>query len=328
MKPVHFNCKSAARKGGRKRKRLTPLICSPDIFGSLSIHLHYFHHISFWVFLMSDFLSPPAATCWSRHVFLRAYLRLSGLSRMAFIFCYIPGVFAFLSITMPPLLLIIPHSCLYPPLYLYLLPRLLVRTCVHHQHIPATCYLITRARPTLKTSLAEQTRVEQQSVRYATKANHTTRTIQRGECQELIQSLNRGTFYIEKWSKADKSNTTNAVKTEAKRRGNPKYLKKKIKSVNFFQRTFHAALYRTLLFLCFPLEYCRKRKGGSRREPCQHRPFFQKTRRKNKRKKTNKQIRENVQLSHHRQQIRKKEPPCLYITQQHTLVSHERDKYS
>lgn len=145
---------------------------------------------------------------------------------MAFIFCYIPGVFAFLSITMPPLLLIIPHSCLYPPLYLYLSPRLLVRTCVHHQHIPATCYLITRARPTLKTSLAEQTRVEQQSVRYATKANHTTRTIQRGECQELIQSLNRGTFYIEKWSKADKSNTTNAVKTEAKRRGNPKYLKK------------------------------------------------------------------------------------------------------
>lgn len=39
--------------------------------------------------------------------------------------------------------------------------RLLARTCVHHRHILATCYLITRARATLKTSLAEQTRVEQ-----------------------------------------------------------------------------------------------------------------------------------------------------------------------
>ena len=138
----------------------------------------------------------------------------------------LPCAFAFLSISMPPLLLLItPHSCLYPHLCFIFIspPRLLVRTCVHHQHILATCYLITRARPTLKTSLAEQTRVEQQSVRYATKANHTTRTIQRGECEELIRSLNRGTFYIEKRSKADKSNTTNAVKTEAKRRGNPKY---------------------------------------------------------------------------------------------------------
>eukprot|EP00064_Thunnus_orientalis_P018158 superscaffoldBa00004090_g18250 len=36
------------------------------------------------------------------------------------------------------------------------------KTCVHHQHILATCYLITRARETLKTSLAEQTRVKHQ----------------------------------------------------------------------------------------------------------------------------------------------------------------------
>ena len=103
MKPVHFNCKSAARKRGEKRKRLTPLICSPDIFGSLSIHLHYFHHISLWVFLMGYFLSPPAPTCWSRHVFLRAYLWLSRLSQKAFIFCYIPGVVTLLPPSHVPL---------------------------------------------------------------------------------------------------------------------------------------------------------------------------------------------------------------------------------
>lgn len=33
-------------------------------------------------------------------------------------------------------------------------------------------------------------------------------------------------------------------------------------------------------------------------------------------------IREHVQLSHHRQQMRKKEPPCLYITQQHMTAPH------
>lgn len=34
--------------------------------------------------------------------------------------------------------------------------RLLARTCVRHRPIPATCYLTTRARPTLRTSPAER----------------------------------------------------------------------------------------------------------------------------------------------------------------------------
>lgn len=99
--------------------------------------------------------------------------------------------------------------------------RLLVRTCVHHQRILATCYLITRARPTLRTSLAEQTRVKHQSACYATKANHTTRTIQHGEREELIQSLTEALFTW-KESKADKSNMTKNKEPEAKWRGYPK----------------------------------------------------------------------------------------------------------
>lgn len=49
-------------------------------------------------------------------------------------------------------------------------------------------------------------------------------------------------------------------------------------------------------------------------KPCQHGPFFQKTNRK-KNAKTNKGG--NVQLSHHRQQIRKRALMPLYITATH-----------
>lgn len=95
--------------------------------------------------------------------------------------------------------------------FLFLSPhfslRLLVRTCVHHRHILATCYLITRARVTLKTSLAEQTRVKHQSGCYATKANHTTRLsgmVVRGTDTESGWSH----FFSWKRRKTRKSDTT------------------------------------------------------------------------------------------------------------------------
>lgn len=109
------------------------------------------------------------------------------LKCVLFCFCFVVGVMTpplqicLPSISLPPFLLIISLLSLYPRfsfiffLFTHFSLRLLVRTCVHHQHILATCYLITRARVTLKTSLAEQTRVKHQSACYATKANHTTR---------------------------------------------------------------------------------------------------------------------------------------------------------
>lgn len=105
------------------------------------------------------------------------------------------------STSLLPLLLIISLALSYLlvfsfafSLYFHFSARLLARTCVHHQRILATCYLITQARATLKTSLAEQTQAKHQSARYATKANHTTRTIRHGEFEELIQSLTEALF--------------------------------------------------------------------------------------------------------------------------------------
>lgn len=140
--------------------------------------------------------SLPGPACCSCHVYdFKVFLNA---------FCFFLR-FCLPSMSILPLLLIISLLYLYHPLY-FILPaflhclsphsclRLLVRTCVHHQHILATCYLITRARATLKTSLAEETRVKHQSVCYATKANHTTRTIHHGECEELIRSLTEALF--------------------------------------------------------------------------------------------------------------------------------------
>lgn len=120
--------------------------------------------------------------------------------------------------------------------------RLLVRTCVHHHHILATCYLITRARPTLRTSRAEQIWKKHQSSRYATKAKH-TRTVRHGEYEELIRSLTEALFTL---SNADKSTLTqNEIPN----------IKKSVK-IHFMQHP-------ELFFLCFLLEYCCK--GCSRR---------------------------------------------------------------
>lgn len=89
-----------------------------------------------------------------------------------------------------------PFSFFFP---LFTLHRLLVRTCVHHQHIPATCYLITRARATLKTSLAEQTwTAKHQSVLSVMQPKPTViqRELSSAGMGEDAKSYNRGTFYI------------------------------------------------------------------------------------------------------------------------------------
>lgn len=63
--------------------------------------------------------------------------------------------------------------------------RLLARTCVRHRPILATCYLTTRARPTLRTSPAERRarasrhrkkeKEKRKRTRHTTKADHSTR---------------------------------------------------------------------------------------------------------------------------------------------------------
>ena len=115
------------------------------------------------------FLSGPA--CCSRRVFLRVY-DFKVLSN-AFYFLFYSVCDDSPSARLPPALSQYFLSCwsflfsvvtllslLYLTFSLSLLPhfsrRLLARTCVHHRRIPATCYLITRARATLKTSLAER----------------------------------------------------------------------------------------------------------------------------------------------------------------------------
>lgn len=94
------------------------------------------------------------------------------------------------------------------------------------------------------------THMKHQSACYATKANHTTRTIRHRECEELIRSLTEALFTYKR-SKADKSNTTKNCHPRPSGEDIPK--NKKI-SVNFPENISCS----TLLSLCFPLEYCRK----------------------------------------------------------------------
>lgn len=242
MEPVHFNCKSASRQRNRKRCA-PPLICSPGVLGSLSIHLHYFHHF----FLLQSISYETISSC------LLAQLVAHGMLfwecvydckvfSNAFYFLFQSGcddsprcTFVFLLTQY-----FLSRWSHLPSVFLLHFPlRLLARTCVHHRHILVTCYLITRARPTLRTSLAEQTRAKHQKCVLCNQSqpynkNCPTRGVWRTDTKS-----NRGTFYIEngvKQIKYDKCGERTF--TRDRRRGNPKY--KNILLI--FQRTFHAAL--------------------------------------------------------------------------------------
>ena len=128
----------------------------------------------------------------------------------------------------------------YSPLSSSLSLRLHARTCVHHRHILATCCLITRARLTLRTSLAEQMQAKHSSVCYATKANHTTRTVQLGEREELS---NRGTFYIQQRKSRQIKTPNMRWKNFYPRQEEREEESPNIRiSVNFTRKKFHATL--------------------------------------------------------------------------------------
>lgn len=165
-------------------------------------------------------------------------------------------------------------SCSHLPsvFCLHFSPRLPVRTCVHqHQHILATCYLITRARPTLRTSLAEHTWAKKQSACYATKANHTTRTVATRGVWRTDTKSNRGTFYIENGVKQTNQIRQNVVKVLSSETGGEDIPNTKI-SVNFPENISCSALN---FYLCFLLGILPQR--TLMEKPCQHRPLFQKT---------------------------------------------------
>lgn len=86
--------------------------------------------------------------------------------------------------------------------------------------------------------------MKHQSACYATKANHTTRTIRHRECEELIQSLTEALFTYKR-SKTDKSNTTKNCHPRPSWEDIPNIKK----YLSIFQRTFYAAIFYLCVFL-------------------------------------------------------------------------------
>lgn len=123
--------------------------------------------------------------------------------------------------------------------------RLLVRTCVHHQHIPATCYLITRPRATLKTSLAEhQTWGEATKCALCNQSwQHNENLSNTGSVKNWYRVKQRH-FLLSNGRKADKSNT---VKELLNPRRSWERKSKIFKYLLILQQTFQAALF----YLCF-----------------------------------------------------------------------------
>lgn len=199
MEPVHFNCKSASRQRNRKRCA-PPQICSPGVLGSLSIHLHYFHHFFFFfnfrVFLKKLF---PLAS-WPRrswHVILRVCLWL-----WAFLKCILFSISIWVR-WFPTLRVCLPSNSILPlPLItspLCLSPSFPSQAPCENLRTPSTYpgnmlpHHPGQANFEDFTCWADPGR-SIKSACYATKANHTTRTVQHGECEELIPSLTEALF--------------------------------------------------------------------------------------------------------------------------------------
>lgn len=257
MKPAHFDCKSEPRKIKKEKHALLLWSALLNYLPSTT-----FHPPS----SISSFFSWPSLllmSCYSRSVSL-TFLKCILFSVLFWMWWLPLCSFAF------PLSQYSPgdHLSLFILLYFvlpaFLLSLSLLISLSGSLREPAYTINISWQHATSspgtgqlwRLHLLSRARVKHQSARYATKANHTTRTIQHGECEELIRSLPEALFtYSRKGVK--QTNQKRWKKFHPRPSGEDIPKSKICVHFLFFRRTCHAAL-ETLLSLCSPLEYCHK----------------------------------------------------------------------